>query len=186
MYQPHVIDSMEIKRNSIILLVFAILALNPGCNKDNRTELFELNHIVDFVIPPGLNTFDTHFFIIPQVNSQVDDQLQATGLSPEVIASIEPKFCRLSTIFEDEDLDFIRVVEVRVIDPFNSDFQREVFYLDPVVPNTKKVIRPFPGLADVKEILSKPSFAVEIRLLFRNPPPASFEMRLSMELAAFQ
>ena len=186
MHQLHVIESMEIKRNSLIMLIFAVLTLTPGCNKDDRTELFELNHIVDFNIPPGLNTFDTHFFIIPQVNSQVDDQLQATGLSPDVIATIEPKFCRLSTIFEDEDLDFIRVVEIRVIDPFNSDFQREVFYLDPVLQNTKKVIRPFPGLADVKEILSKPSFAVEIRLLFRYPPPTSYEMRLSMELVAFQ
>lgn len=177
---------MQFYRSGLILLILATLLITPGCKDDQPDELFEFAHIVDFTLPAGLNTFDTHFFIIPMVNSLVDDQLAATGLNAEDIGSINPKFCRFSTVFEDADLDFIRVIEIRVVDQFDPDLRREVFYLDPVPNNTRNVIRPFPGLADVKEILSSPSFAVEVRLLFWRPPPRSYDMRMVMEFAAFE
>ena len=176
---------MRIGHTAILLALAVLILPTQSCKDDQARELFELTHVMDFDIPAGLNTFDTHFFLIPQVNTIVDDQLAATGLSEEDIGSIKPKFCRFSTIFEDRDLDFIRLIEIRVIDRFDTDIQREVFYLDPVLANTREVIRPFPGLADVNDIISSPSFAVEIRLRFRYPPPETFEMRLSMDFGVF-
>lgn len=177
---------MQLYRIGKLSLILAALLVMPGCKDDMPDELFDFTHVVDFALPAGLNTFDTHFFIIPQVSSLVDDRLAATGLDEEVIASINPKFCRFSTVFEDTELDFIRVIEIRLVDQFNPDIRREVFYLDPVPNNTKNVIRPFPGLADVKDILISPSFAIEVRLLFWRPPPRSYDMRVSLEFAAFE
>ena len=177
---------MQFYRISKLSLILAVLLAAPGCKDDMPDELFEFTHVVDFALPAGLNTFETHFFILPPIHSLVDDQLAATGLDAEVIGSIKPKFCRFSTVFEDIDLDFIRVIEIRLVDQFDPDIRREVFYLDPVPNNTKNVIRPFPGLADVKDILISPSFAVEVRLLFWRPPPQSYDMRVSMEFGAFE
>ena len=42
--------------------VFLGLLICVSCTKDNRTELFELNHFVDFEIQPGLNTL-IHIFL---------------------------------------------------------------------------------------------------------------------------
>ena len=177
---------MKISRPTIIVFLTGMLLSSGACKNDTPSELFDLTHVVDFTIPAGLNTFDTHFFIIPQVNTLVNDLLDANGLEAEDIGSIKPKRCLLSTIFEDQDLDFIRIIEVRVIDSFNSEIQREVFYLDPAPVNTREVMRPFPGLADVADIISNPSFAIEIRLLFRYPPPQTFDMRMSMEFGAYE
>ena len=161
-----------------IILVFA------GCRTDNRIELFELNYLLDFTIQAGLNTVETHFFVNPALSSFFEERLDDQNLSIEDIASIEPKFAQLSTIFSDKDLDFIRRFELRVFDPFDPEFSREIFYLDPVPNNTRTVIRPFPGLSDVKDLVTQTTFGVEIRLTFRRITNQSHDMRLRFDLSA--
>ena len=159
--------------------------MTSSCDKDNKVELFEMTQRMDFEVKAGLNTVETHFFVLPSVESTYDDLLETTGFEDSQVLSIEPKFARLSTVFGDLDLDFLRLVEVRVFDPFDPDFQREVFYLDPVPANSGTVIRPFPGLSNVKEILSPPTFGIEVRLIFRLPPPETKTMRLEMDFSVF-
>ncbi|MDX1409929.1 MAG: hypothetical protein R3330_17390, partial [Saprospiraceae bacterium] len=148
-------------RISFSCFILTMLTL-AGCRNDKRVELFELNYILDFNIQAGLNTFETHFIVNPAVTSLFEDRLDAQSLTIDDVRSVEPKFAQLSTIFGDEDLDFIRRCEIRLFDPFDPDFSREVFYLDPVPTNTRKVIRPFPGLSDIKPIISETTFGVEI------------------------
>ena len=168
-----------------VLIWFGVVSLliSTGC-KDDKTSLFDIIQVVDFTIPAGLNTFETHFFQI-QVNSNFDDQLEATAVEEADVASIEPQFCEVATIFADRDLDFIRAIEVHVFDTFDPQNRREVFYLDPVPGNTRTRIRPFPGLQNVKDIVSDPSYGVEIRLRFIAPPPTTLDMRMEFEFAAF-
>jgi hypothetical protein len=165
----------------IIVLTMSSL----GCNKDNRVELFKMTQVMDFEIKAGLNTIETHFFLQPAANSSFDEQLAISGFDESVVASVEPKFCEFTTVFKDVDLDFIRLIEIRVLDQFDPDFQREVFYLDPVPANTRTIIRPFPGLNDVKEIVSKPTFGIEVRIIFRYVPQSTYDMRLQMDFSVF-
>jgi len=140
---------------------------------------------VDFVLPAGLSTFQTHFYRISNVPSQFAAQLDAVGRTEADITTITPKFASLSTVFQDEDLDFIRQVFIRVFDPSDPDnINREVFYLDPVPPNTRTIIRPFPGLADVKQIAALPVFGIEIGISLWELSPRTLDMRMTMELSA--
>ena len=156
-----------------------------SCHKDNRIELFKMTQVMDFEIKAGLNTIETHFFIQPAVNSSYEAQLELSGFEESLVASIEPRFSQLSTVFQDVDLDFIRIIEIRVVDTFDPIFQREVFYLDPVPFNTRTVIRPFPGLTDVREIVSQPTYGIEVRIVFRFVPQSSYDMRLQMDFSVF-
>jgi len=165
--------------------IFLLTLSSLGCHKDNRVELFKMTQVMDFEIKAGLNTLETHFFLQPAANSAYEAQLELSGFDDDLVASIEPKFSQLSTVFKDADLDFIRLIEVRVVDPFDPEFQREVFYLDPVPPNTKNIIRPFPGLNDVREIVSRPTYGIEVRIVFRFAPPTSYDMRLQMDFSVF-
>jgi len=165
------------------ILMLAITSL--GCHKDNRVELFQMTQVMDFEIKAGLNVLETHFFIQPAANSSYEEQLAASGFDESAVASIEPKFSQLSTVFNDVDLEFIRLVEIRVVDPFDPVFQREVFYLDPVPANTGTFIRPFPGLTDVREIVSSPTFGIEVRIIFRFVPRDTYDMRLRMDFSVF-
>ncbi|HLF63759.1 MAG TPA: hypothetical protein VI603_08400 [Saprospiraceae bacterium] len=164
---------------SFLALVFS------GCKTDQRTELFEMSYVVDFELQAGLNTLETHFYSTPGIQSQFQAQLDALGRPASDIVSVTPKYAELSTIFGDQDLDFMRQVFVRIYDlsdPLNVN--SEIFYLDPVPPNTRKVIRPFPGLANVLSITSEPNFGVEIGISLWEVTPHSFDMRLEFELSA--
>ncbi len=156
-----------------------------GCNKDNRVELFQMTQVMDFEIKAGLNTLETHFFLQPAARSTYEEQLELSGFDESLVAAIEPKFSQLSTVFRDVDLEFIRLIEIRVVDTFDPTFQREVFYLDPVPPNTRNIIRPFPGLTNVREIVSNPTFGIEVRIVFRFVPRDNYDMRLQMDFAVF-
>ncbi len=167
------------------VLIFSITFLLTGCKTDQRTELFEMVHAVDFELQAGLNTLETHFYRTSGIQSQFQAQLDALGRPASDVVSVTPKYAELSTIFGDQDLDFIRQVFVRVYDlsdPFNVT--SEIFYLDPVPPNTRNVIRPFPGLADVLNITSESNFGVEIGISLWQVTPRSFDMRLEFELSA--
>ncbi len=165
--------------------LFAVVLLFSSCRNDRRHELFVLPYMVDFELQAGLNTFETHFFRKYQILSQYQVQLDANGRQDSDVISITPKYAALSTVFEDDNLDFIRQVFVRVFDPADPDnVNSEVFYLDPVPSNTRKVIHPFPGLADVKRITSLPVFGVEVGISLWKITPKSYDMRLEFDLSA--
>jgi hypothetical protein len=156
-----------------------------GCRNDTHNELFKMSYPIDFTLGAGLNTLQTHFYRRTGIQSQFEAQLAAVGREEADITSITPKFASLSTVFQDADLDFIRQVYIRIFDPADPDnSSREIFYLDPVPPNTRTTIRPFPGLANVKELASLPVFGIEVGISLWEVTPRSFDMRLVVELTA--
>lgn len=163
---------------SLVLVAVTIVS----CNKDNRTEFFELNHFVDFDIQPGLNTFDTHFFVISPLTSILDDKLSAAGISPEEVIAIEAKDAVLTSTFGDINLDFIHQISVYIFDPFNPSDKIEFFYLDPTPFRNATSWRLFPGIADISEWIDEDYFGVEIRLTFREVTPSFIPMRLEFDL----
>ena len=168
-----------------LLAILAVLfsEMWSGCKPDQRTELFEMSYFVDFELQAGLNTLETHFYRVSGIPSQFEQQLDAVGREADDIVSITPKYAELSTIFSDEDLDFIRQVFVRIYDQSNPNGV-EIFYLDPVPGNTRRVIRPFPGLSNVRDIASQPNIGIEVGISLWEVTPKSFDMRLEFELSA--
>jgi hypothetical protein len=174
-----------IKSTSLGLAAIALMLSLTGCKTDQRTELFEMSYLVDFELHAGLNTLETHFYRTSGIQSQFQAQLDATGRPAIDVVSITPKYAELSTVFRDEDLDFIRQVFVRIYDISDpQNISSEIFYLDPVPPNTRKIIRPFPGLANVRDLASQPTFGIEVGISLWEVTPKSFDMRLEFELSA--
>ena len=102
---------------ALTLLCVSMLIL-PGCQQDERVGVFDVVQVVEFTVPAGLNVVETHFFQLSNVNSSFDDQLEATGFESSDIASVEPRYCEVRTVFDDIDLDFVRAIEVHLFDPF--------------------------------------------------------------------
>jgi hypothetical protein len=163
------------------LLGFFILV---SCHKDRRTELFELNHFVDFDIQPGLNTFDTHFFVISPLASTYQQKLSAAGVNPDDVVGVEAKEASLSGIFGDVNLKFIDQISIYIFDPFNPADKVEFFYLDPVPFKNTTVIHLFPGIADIGHWAKEDFFGIEIRLNFRDVTSSFTPMRLEFDIRA--
>jgi len=155
-----------------------------SCNKDQRPELFELNQFVDFDIQPGLNTFDTHFFVIGPLPSSYDEELAASGKSPSDVKAIESKDAYLSSVFKDVNLKFIRSISIYIFDPFNPSDKIEFFYLDPVPYRNYTSIRLFPGIADISHWVNQEFFGIEVRLNFADVTPTFTQMRLEFDIHA--
>jgi hypothetical protein len=165
-----------------IFFCVLLVGITPSCNKDRRTEFFKLNYFVDFEILPGLNTFDTHFYVISPLTSQLDSKLTASGRNRDDVVAIEARKAYLSSIFEDVNLDFIHRVSVYIFDPFNPSDKIEFFYLDPVPFRDKTGIQLFPGIADITDWVDRDYFGVEIRLDFREVTPSLTKMRFEFDL----
>lgn len=176
----------RMKRGMTYKLLYFLLAMGVvvSCKKDNREELFELNYFLDFEIPPGLSTFDTHIWTVSPITSQFDDKLASSGHVANEVASVEPKEGILGSVFQDVNLDFIHRVTVYIFDPFKPADKIEFFYLDPVPFKNKTVIQLFPGIANVQEWVESGFFGVEVRLDFREITPALTQMRLEFDLRA--
>lgn len=153
-----------------------------SCNKDNRTELFVLNHFVDFDIQPGLNTFDTHFFVIGPIKSSYTERLAASGRKQSDVISIGSKDAHLTGTFHDVNLKFIRTISVYIFDPFNQNDKIEFFYLEPVPFKNTTDIRLFPGIADISHWVNQDFFGVEVRLNFNEVTPSLIPMRLDFDI----
>ena len=161
-----------------------LVLIMVSCNKDNRVEYFEMNHFVDFELQPGLNTFDTHFFVISPLASTFDEKLAASGKSRQEILTIEAKEAHLSSVFQDVNLRFIYQVSVYIFDPFNPSDKIEFFYLDPVPNKNMNSIQLFPGIADISHWVDQEYFGVEVRLTFREITTSAEQMRLEFDLRA--
>jgi hypothetical protein len=169
----------------LIILVSGMMAMS--CKKDDRVELFELNYPpppIEFDILPGLNTLDTHIYTFSPLPTEYLTRLAASGHTDEEVISIEPKDAALSSLFGDEDINFISRVSVYVYDPFNPDNKVEFLYLEPVPYKSKTVIRLFPGITDITAWMKEEYFGVEIRLNFRENSPSLTEMKLEFDLRA--
>ncbi|MEO5906997.1 MAG: hypothetical protein ABIQ11_09735 [Saprospiraceae bacterium] len=171
----------SLQRAIIVLLGIMIMV---SCKKDRREELFELSHFIDFDIQPGLNTFDTHFFIVGPVPSSFEQRLEDSGHTRDKVKTIEAKDAVLSSTFGDVNLEFIHQISVYIFDPFNPDDKIEFFYLDPTPFRNSTSWRLFPGIADITEWVDQEYFGVEVRLNFRQNSPSLIPMRLEFDLRA--
>ena len=143
-----------------------------------------MNHFVDFEIQPGLNTFDTHFFVVSPFTSQYDSKILSLGLTDEDVIAIEAKDAFLSSTFGDINLEFIHRISVYIFDPFNPSDKIEFLYLDPTPFRDESSWRLFPGIADISEWIERDFFGIEIRLNFRENSPTFIPMRLEFDLRA--
>ena len=155
-----------------------------SCKRDKREELFTIPDHVEFTIAPGLNTFDTHFYVVSPKISQFENILGTSGHTREEIIAIEAKEAFLSSIFHDVNLNFIDKVSVWIFDPFNTSNRIEFFYLDPIPYKNKTTIQLFPGIADISEWVDSEYYGIEVRLNFREVTPSSIDMRLEFGFRA--
>lgn len=174
----------RVKNGMTYKFLYFLLAMSilVSCKKDNREELFELNYFIDFEIPPGLNTFDTHIWTVSPLNSQFDTKLAASGHTINDVGAVEPKEGNLGSIFQDVNLNFVHRVSVYIFDPFNPADKIEFFYLDPIPYKSKTVIQLFPGIANIREWVESGFFGVEVHMDFREITPALTQMRLEFDL----
>ncbi len=148
--------------------------------KDEPETLFEMSYRTDFNLQAGLNTFETHYFELFNIQTNASNLLQTNNLVDSEIEKILPKSARFSSLFAAEDLDFIREISIRA---FNSDNPNgtEIFFRDNIPRNTRDFVDLIPTLPDVKRYLLEDNYNLSIRLEFWEPTPTFIDIKIEFD-----
>ncbi|MEL6866623.1 MAG: hypothetical protein AAFP19_19510 [Bacteroidota bacterium] len=171
-----------------LLMCFGLLV--ASCKKDQEPVLFEIPYQVDFEIPAGLNTFETHIIEVNNIPSRMEESLNARGLTVEDIQRIDPKSARLSNLLADGTYDFIREASIELFIPRavplpnNRDsLITEVFWHPQISTNTGIDLDVPATLSDAKRLLTKERINIRVKLILRDFSPTFLSTRMRLEFA---
>ncbi|MCB0657867.1 MAG: hypothetical protein KDC57_17095 [Saprospiraceae bacterium] len=158
--------------------------LFSGCRKDEVSKaIFTVESTTSFTIPAGLNTVETHYFLVENIPSSLNAQLKSHNLTLDDLTKINPLQCRLIALDGSPTYQFIENISVRIYTKKNPT-KREIAFMEPVPLNTGSNLQLFPTLIDVKDYLSSSVYSVEIRLRLRGFSSRTVDTRLDLAFEA--
>jgi len=158
-----------------------VLFFFTDCKKDPEI-LFEMAYERDFVIPAGLNTFQTHTIYLQNIS--IGSYLSNNNVDPADLAAINPGAARISTIFSGiSDYSFIRNVSIKI---FTTDENnaREVFWRPTVPLNTGEDLDIIPTLIDAKQFFENNRFTLAVKFELQAVPQQTVESKLRFSFLA--
>lgn len=165
----------------ILPFLFVLPLFISNCNKGD-VFLFEMLYVEDFVIPAGLNPFDTHYFRLKDI--PIGTYMSARNLTANDLKAIEPNTANLINIFAGTaNYDFIREV---AIDIYTDDENagKEIFWYSPVPENTGDNLGVIPALGDAKPYLTGTTFNILIKLELRRAPLQNIDTEFRFSFGA--
>ena len=151
--------------------------LSLGCNKDSRDRVSgSIN--AEFDIPNGLNTIETHVFVIKDVSSFFESTLAQSGRSIDDIDEVLSAKGDLVFPFISGRIDFLDKVSIRIYNRIDPDNYKEMYYLDAIPLNANNPLKLFSTISNLQPILENDNFDMEVRLKFRSFTPPNPRIRL--------
>lgn len=174
-------------RFNVAILVFCAICFN-SC-KDDNVPVFEMDMFFDINIPAGLNTIESHFFIIEDVPTFAASLMSANNVGPDDIGSILGATGKVETRFSGLDLDFIQNVGVHALDQEDQTNRREAFYIfNDVIPlGTKTDIDMIPSILNLKDqLLLEETVDLEFKIDLRSFLPQELDLTVQMKFFAYR
>ncbi len=163
------------------LFLFSLVFLLSNCKKEEPV-LFTMPYQETFEIPAGLNTIDTHHFVLSNISSNKANFFSANNVTDDDVVTINPELCRMTSVLN-ANYDFLFNVSIRMYTD-NPDTYKEIFYRDNVPSNTGSQLDLIPTLVNVRDFLVAETFTVEVVLERpRVPSPEFIDTVIRMDFA---
>ena len=172
---------------SLRILLFLCIAISFSSCKE-EPPVFEMNLFFDLDIPAGLNTIESHFFIVEDVPTFAAALLSANNTNPEDIGSILGATGNVKTRFSGLNLDNIQDVGVHVLDQNDHTKRSEAFYIfnDLIPLGAKTEIQMIPSIVDLQDLLLQETVDLEFRVNLRSFLPQELDARIEMKFIAYK
>jgi hypothetical protein len=159
-----------------------VFLLLLSCNSENEVPDRIMPYVLDFEIPSGLNTFETHFFVFDNVRTQIGDFFPEGDLPLEDVSLIRPRRAELQLRDPNMTFNDIRSVEIHIQSKEEDGREFEIFYTLNLRQRDRQTIKLLPTLSNVKEVFVSDRMEVQVRVnLYRlttRPIPVLLEMEL--------
>ncbi len=178
-----------ITRFNTYIFLFFIVILSHSCRNDEHCgtfQKFESRLEGTFTIPSGLNTLETHYFLIRDVPTNFRNLALSNNQSIDDIECIVASRGLMRAVFNDFNYDFIERIQVYAVTKTEPIRKREMYFLDFVPFNTDNVLRMSSSTTELKDILlENETIDLEIRLVLRNFSPGTIVTRIECGFAVF-
>lgn len=171
---------------SLIYILFIGSLLHFFSCRPEVEPLFTMDLQADFDIPAGLSGILTHTFIIRDYDNPLDGYSSTFGVDTSRIKAIQAGRGELVPIFGGASYDFVEKVSVWMVDSENPNLRREIFYLDFNNNQNNSGLRLLSSTSNVKDMMTKETFDLEIKLTLRRISPQLIENRLIFSLLALE
>lgn len=160
-----------------------ILAISLNSCTDNAQSVFDINVETFFVIPAGLNSFDTHVFEIFNVPTFI--QTVSSASTREAVTSVRASTGRLTGRFTNINFRNVERISIRAISPLDLQNEKEVFWMDFIPVNHTGDLELFSSLPEVDDILLQDNIHLQVRINFKSFVPSDIETRVLLNFKAF-
>ncbi len=171
---------------SLIYILFIGSLLQFFSCRPEVEPLITMDLQADFDIPAGLSGILTHTFIIRDYDNPLDGYASTFGIDTSRIKSIQAGRGELVPIFGGASYDFVEKVSVWMVDRDNPNIRKEIYYLDFNNNQNNSGLRLLSATSNVKDMMEKETFNLEIKLTLRRISPQLIENRLIFSLLALE
>jgi hypothetical protein len=144
---------------------FFLVLSSISCGKDR--EYIEKNLTLSFDIPTGLNTIESHYFQLGEVNMFLDETLKINNLPVDQTYEISGAKCLLTSRLSGADFSVIDRISVFAVDRSNPNKRIEIFYNENIPLQSISNIRLLASISNVTPYIKDNRMKMEVRIRFR-------------------
>lgn len=169
-------------RKQCYYILLMIAAMGSSCGSESPT-LFTMPMEVNFTIPAGLNTIDTHYFEFDNVPTFYRNYVNANNET--FVDHINSGRAEINARLDNIDWGMLRIVEVHILDPQDRDRTKLAFYEDQIRFSNAGELRLLSAIPEFKDVILNDFVTVQLRLAFRRVPTQQIDGRLTMNFVAY-
>ncbi len=173
------------------LFTFVFIAiLFLGCQKDDNPLFRIIPSPMTVTVDEAMGIFGVPHIFNRQIETNYLNAFNGYGTHPDSIKYIRPTRARLSVIFQDGRMDFIRAMSIRICKLGEDNFSEcglEAFWRDPAPDNTRFDLNlNTSNVDDLRELIAQEK--VNVQILFEKlnwNPDRTIDIQIELEFGVW-
>ncbi len=165
------------------LVLFFILVSFLSCK--TKVPVFEINQEVRFLIPAGKDPIRTHYLIIHDIPSFLNENLERKGLKSSDLTELYAGKGKLESIVYSSNFGVISKISISIYKKGEKEKSYEIYYRDQVPLSSKGELKLLSTGEDVREVLSQDKYEMKVELQFKTFTLEEIECRLTFGYVAY-
>jgi len=170
--------------NQYYLILILGLSLLTSCDKETVVR-YEVSIDAEFDIPTGLNTVETHYFILRNVPTFYKQNADIKGIDTASIVNVAAQSVRVDMGTITQMLNVLEKISIYAVSRKDPNKKREMYYLDFVPLTTGTQLKMLSSTTQLKDILSEEFIDLEVRLNLRNFTTSNIRAQIEFGYAVF-
>ena len=151
----------------------------------SKIPVFEIYQEVNFVIPSGKDPYQIHHFLIHDIPSFLNANLEKKDLKLSNLTEFYAGRGKLESIVYNSEFGVFSKISIWVYKKGDYNNRFEIYYHDQIPFNSKGELKLLSTGEDVREILSNDEYEMDIEVQFRRFTNEVIETRLTFGYVAY-